>query len=669
AFVYKNNTMEEAPEKGRYLRVSFEGKGLNKAGLGARIEGVFVDGTRFYYENNPYRGYLSSVEPVAHIGLGAKQKIKELHVIWPNDSMQVIKNPGSNQVIKATISQAKQAYQPLFTQEKTMFADISEAVQLTDVHKEMDFIDFNFQSTTPHKMSQLGPGASVGDVNGDGREDLFIGGSKFYSGTFYLQQANGKFTKKYLEGAYDAPKKLGEDLGSLLIDMDRDGDLDLYAARGGTEEKLGSNSSQDVIYVNDGKGNFTLQMSALPSFTESNAAVRAADVDHDGDLDLFVSGRNVPFQYPKGTVSRLLRNDSKPGNVKFVDATAQLAPEFLQEAMLCDAVWTDYNQDGWQDLVVAGEFMPIQVFQNNKGHLKKLTDTGLEQAAGLWGSIIAADFDQDGDMDFVAGNMGKNTLLRANAKQPVEVLHGDLDGNGVYDVFPFVYFQNAEGTPISAPLFGKDDTHKQMNSTRARFVYYKDFGKVTQEGFLNEAEKKKANKLTLTENASMYIENKGQGKFDLHELPVMAQVSALNGMQVMDVNQDGYLDIVYVGNNYGNEVAMGRYDASNGGVLIGGPKGFKAVANSGVLVPGDAKSLVGIQIGNDLAYVALQNRGAMKVFKPLTPMQKASVPVGKDFTYVYKGRKQRIAWTYGASYLSQSNQSQAFIPAGAKLVQ
>ena len=669
AFVYKNNTMEETPEKGRYLRISFEGKGLNKGGLGARIEGVFVDGTHFYYENNPYRGYLSSVEPVAHIGLGAKQKIKELRIIWPNDSMQVITNPANNQLIKASIAKANLPYQSLFSQDPGLFSDVSDRVQLTDIHKEMDFIDFNFQSTTPHKMSQLGPGASVGDVNGDGREDLFVGGSKFYSGIFYLQQANGTFTRKYLEGAYDAPKKLGEDLGSLLVDMDQDGDLDLYVARGGTEEKIGSNSSQDVIYMNDGKGNFSLQLTALPVFTESNSAVRAADVDHDGDLDLFVSGRNVPFQYPKGTVSRLLRNDSKPGAIHFVDVTKSLAPELLQEAMLCDAVWTDYNQDGWQDLVVAGEFAPIQVFQNTKGHLKKLADTGLEHATGLWGSIISADFDQDGDMDFVAGNMGKNTLLRANAKQPVEVLHGDLDGNGVYDVFPFVYFQNASGTYVSAPIFGKDDTHKQMNSTRPRFVYYKDFGKVTQETFLNDSEKKKASKLALTENASMYIENKGQGKFELHELPVMAQVSAMNGMQVMDVNADGYLDILYIGNNYGNEVSMGRYDASSGGVLLGGPKGFTYRNQSGLFVPGDAKALVGIQIGNELAYVALQNRGAMKVFKPKGSYVKAAVKSGSDYTYSFKGHKQKIAWTFGSSYLSQSSQSQAFIPAGAKLFQ
>jgi hypothetical protein len=583
--------------------------------------------------------------------------------------MQVITNPGNNQIIKASIAKANLPYKSLFTQTPSLFSDISDHVQMTDIHKEMDFIDFNFQSTTPHKMSQLGPGASVGDVNGDGREDLFVGGAKFYSGIFYLQQANGTFTRKFLEGAHDAPKKLGEDLGSLLVDMDQDGDLDLYVARGGTEEKIGSNSSQDVIYMNDGKGNFSLQLAALPVFTESNSAVRAADVDHDGDLDLFVSGRNVPFQYPKGTVSRLLRNDSKPGSIHFVDVTKSLAPELLQEAMLCDAVWTDYNQDGWQDLVVAGEFMPIQIFQNTKGHLKKLADTGLEQATGLWGSIISADFDQDGDMDFVAGNMGKNTLLRANAKQPVEVLHGDLDGNGVYDVFPFVYFQNASGTYVSAPLFGKDDTHKQMNSTRPRFVYYKDFGKVTQETFLNDSEKKKANKLTLTENASMYIENKGQGKFELHELPVMAQVSAMNGMQVMDVNADGYLDILYIGNNYGNEVSMGRYDASSGGVLLGGPKGFTYRNQSGLFVPGDAKALVGIQIGNELAYVALQNRGAMKVFKPKGSYVKADVKSGADFTYSFKGHKQKIAWTYGSSYLSQSGQSQAFIPVGSKLVQ
>jgi hypothetical protein len=249
----------------------------------------------------------------------------------------------------------------------------------------------------------------------------------------------------------------------------------------------------------------------------------------------------------------------------------------------------------------------------------------------------------------------------------VDVLHGDVDGNGVYDVFPFVYFQSAAGTPVSAPLFGKDDVHKQLNSTRQRWVYYKDYGKITQDDFLTEKEKAKASKLAFTENASMYMENLGGGHFKAKDLPDMAQLSALNGMQIFDVNADGYLDIVFVGNNFANEVAMGRYDASNGGVLLGNGKGFTYAQNSGILVPADAKALVGIQVGSDLTFVALQNRGPMKAFKLNTTLEKAPVKPGQSFTYTFKGHKQKVDWTYGSSYLSQSASAQAFIPKGAKL--
>jgi hypothetical protein len=275
-------------------------------------------------------------------------------------------------------------------------------------------------------------------------------------------------------------------------------------------------------------------------------------------------------------------------------------------------------------------------------------------------------------MDYVAGNMGKNTLLRANAKQPVDIWHGDLDGNGVYDLFPFVYFQTANGKMASASLFGKDDVHKMLNQTRQRWVYYKDFGQVTQENFFIASEKEKAKKISMQENASIWIENLGEGKFKTHILPLMVQISAMNGIQIKDINQDGHLDIMYVGNNYANEVFMGRYDASNGGVLLGNGKGkFTYLNQSGLFVPQDAKSFISIDLGQrGLAFIASQNRGKMHAFASLdNAWTRFNIPKGiQGFEYQFKGQKQRVEWTYGSSYLGQSANGQAFLPNGAKLI-
>jgi len=672
AFLYRNNSREDHADKSHYLRIKFTGDQKNLQGFGAKIEGVFENGERFYYENTPYRGYLSSVEPVAHIGLGTKRKLKEMRIVWPNDKMQVIKNPGIDQILKVSMDAAKEPYQTLFEVNKPLLTDISDEINLVDVHQEYDFNDFNYQSLMPFKLSQLGPGLSAGDVNGDGLEDFFQGGAKFYSGIFYIQNQAGKFNAKPLEKSISVPKKLGEDLGSLLLDFDQDGDLDLYIARGGNEDKLGAASFQDVMYVNDGKGNFTLDALSLPIFTESNAAVRASDFDHDGDLDLFVGGRNVPFQYPKSTTSRLLKNESVKGHIKFVDVTQTLAKDLINVGLICDGIWTDYDLDGWQDIILAGEFSDIKILKNNRGRFTLLQATGLEEITGIWTSLSSGDFDHDGDMDYVAGNMGKNTLLRANAKQPVDIWHGDLDGNGVYDLFPFVYFQTANGKMASASLFGKDDVHKMLNQTRQRWVYYKDFGQVTQENFFIASEKEKAKKISMQENASIWIENLGEGKFKTHMLPLMAQISAMNGIQIKDINQDGHLDIMYVGNNYANEVFMGRYDASNGGVLLGNGKGkFAYLDQSGLFVPQDAKSLITIDLGQKgLAFIASQNRGKMHAFTSLDKAwTRMNIPKGiQGFEYQFKGQNQRVEWTYGSSYLGQSANGQAFLPNGAKLI-
>lgn len=616
AFVYKNNSIENNPDESHYLRIKVDPpKGTPLEGaLMCKIEGKYDNGEYFYYEYSPYRGYLSSVEPICHIGLGKNRKISELRILWPNDKMQIIKNPGVDKVISIKPFDATLTYQSILSPNKPLYSDISSLIEDHTVHQEFDFVDFNFQNLMPHKLSELGPCLTQGDVNGDGRVDFFMGGAKFTSGAFYIQQADGKFKAKSLESDFTMLKKMGEDLGVLLVDLDKDKDLDLYICRGGNENKVNDAALQDVIYQNDGKGNFTLLPNALPVFNESNAIVSANDIDHDGDIDLFVGGRNIPFQYPKAANSRLLLNVSQGGKILFKDVTTSNSLEFINFGLVCDATFADIDGDQWDDLILASEFASVQIFKNSNGKFTKITENGLEKVSGLWTSIRAADLDKDGDVDFVAGNMGENTLLKANSDRPVDVVHGDLDGNGVYDVFPFVHFVNEKGEYDSYPLHGKDDVNKMLIATKKRWVYFKDYGKATQSEFFTEEEKKKSTRSSFNSNASVWIENLGNGKFKVHELPVEAQFSCINAIEIMDVNNDKNLDIVYVGNNYGNEVFIGRYDASNGGVLLGNGKGkFSFYRDSGFEVTGDAKSL--IRINNVL--IAGQNRGPIKLFKKL----------------------------------------------------
>ncbi len=616
AFVYRNNSIENNKDESHFLRLKVEpAKGSPAEGaLMCKIEGKYDNGEYFYYEYSPYRGYLSSVEPVCHIGLGKSRKISELRILWPNDKMQVIKNPGLDKVISIKPMDANLAYQSILLPNKPLYTDASTLVIDHSTHQEFDFVDFNFQNLMPQKLSELGPCLAQGDVNGDGRLDFFMGGAKFTSGAFYIQQANGTFKARSLEAEFTVLKKMGEDLGVLLVDMDQDKDLDLYICRGGNENKVDDPALQDVIYQNDGNGNFTLLADALPKFYESNSIVSGNDIDHDGDIDLFVGGRNVPFQYPKAANSRILLNESKGGKIIFKDITSSQSPELLNYGLVCDASFADIDGDHWEDLILASEYAPIQIFKNSQGKFKKVSDNGLEKITGIWTSIRAADLDHDGDVDFVAGNMGKNTLLQANVDRPVDIVHGDLDGNGIYDLFPFVHFVNEKGEYNSYPLHGKDDVNKMLITTKKRWVYFKDYGKATQADFFTEEEKKKSTVSSFNSNASVWIENLGKGKFRTHELPVEAQFSCINSIEILDVNKDKNLDIVFVGNNYGNEVFIGRYDASNGGVLLGNGKGkFTFYRDSGFEVTGDAKSLIRM---NDLL-IAGQNRGPLKVFKKI----------------------------------------------------
>ncbi|HLL93834.1 MAG TPA: FG-GAP-like repeat-containing protein, partial [Spirosoma sp.] len=629
AFVYRNTLSDKKSETAHYLRIKFVGDGANPMGLGAIVEyDLPGPGERKeFYEHTPYRGFLSSVEPVAHLGLGELTKIKNLRITWPGGRVQILPSVNADQTItvKAADAKASPNYLQNRPQESALLQDVTDSLGLTYQHEDADFIDFNQQKTLLHKFSQYGPALAVGDVNGDGRMDMVVGGSSNNSTEVLLQQPTGRFTMKPL------PAKLSEDAGLLLFDADADGDLDLYAASGNAELMPNQDASAQKhrLYVNDGTGTFTLSPDALPNIRVSGSCVKAADFDHDGDLDLFVGGRVEPNKYPRPVASYLLRNDGGKGRTgglagpKFTDVTAQLAPVLVKGGLTCDAIWTDFDRDGDPDLMLASEWAPLTMLRNDNGRLTPLDNSGLDDKSGFWNSLTPGDFDNDGDIDYLAGNLGQNTLLRASPERPVRMYAGDFDNNGFYDAFTSVYFKNAKGQYTEYPYFGWDDMVRQMIGIKKRYVKYNAFGEATMGEILTEEERNQALKLTVTHTTSSYIENKGNGQsggpvFEVHPLPLAAQTAPVFGTLAQDVDGDGNLDALLVGNDYGSDLVGGRMDAFAGLVLKGdGKGGFTplTIEKSGFYVPGNAKALVNWPDAQGRYRLAVsENRGPLRVF-------------------------------------------------------
>ena len=396
---------------------------------------------------------------------------------------------------------------------------------LNITHTEPEYIDFNVQKLLPHKLSQFGPSVAVGDVNGDRLDDLFIGGSRNRKGRFLLQTTTGTFVNRDLLPGADSSAKVQEDMGTLLFDADGDGDVDLYIASGSIEGNAGTDVFQDRLYVNDGKGGYTLSVNGLPVNLVSKSCVKAVDFDRDGDLDLFVGGRVEPDKYPKPVSSFILRNDSGKGAPKFTDVTAQVAPQLKDIGLVCDALWTDPDNDGWPDLMLAGEWMPLMLLKNEQGkHFSPTADASFGKAKGWWNSITSGDFDHDGDTDYLVGNLGLNARMRASDREPVRIYAGDFDNNGFYDAIPTIFIPDAEGVRKEYPFHGREDLIKQMIAMRRRFPYYKDFTQASIDKLLTPEERKDALVLEANYLQSVYIRNDGAGKFTLQPLPVQAQL-------------------------------------------------------------------------------------------------------------------------------------------------
>ncbi|PRY16358.1 VCBS repeat protein [Pontibacter ummariensis] len=660
AFIYSNNA-NTLPDR-HYLRVKFEGDQKNKAGMGVKLTLRYGE-RQLYHDHSVYRGYKSTVENVAHFGLGKDTLVNTLEIVWPDGRQQTLQNVKADQVLTLKHADAvAPATAPASAPIATLFQPLDSTVTgIGYKHKEYDFVDFKLQPLLMQKYSQGGPGLAVGDVNGDGLEDFYVGGSSDAAGKLYLQLTGGKFK----EAPFTDTDKHSDDMGALFFDADNDGDLDLYVVSGGSEFQEGAAEYQDRLYRNDGKGAFEKSTSALPDTRSSGSCVIAADYDRDGDLDLFVGGRVVPQRYPLPAKSYILQNNGG----HFTDVTAQVCPELTQYGLITAALWTDADNDGQVDLMVAGEWMPVSLFKNKNGKFANVTqDSGLQDAVGWWNSLAAGDFDNDGDIDYIGGNFGLNSDYKASAKAPVSITAKDFDSNGSIDPVLGHYLMGK-----NYPAHPRDAMTDQMVTLRRKYQSFDSYARIGYEELFPEEWLRGAITAKSTHLQSSYIQNLGKGTFKVHPLPVQAQVAPAFGMAVNDYNGDGNLDLLLTGNNYGTEIQTGWYDASIGLYLHGNGKGGFApvpVTRSGFFVDSDAKALAELALPTGQTMVlSSSNQGTIKAFR--YGQQKRVVQLSPADAWasitLQDGREVRQEFYYGATYLSQSSRTLA-VPAGARAI-
>jgi hypothetical protein len=663
--IYRNTTKDYKKNHSNvhFLQISFIGGKQNVNGLGALADIYYDHGKHQAYENDPYRGYLSSMQAMAHFGLGKVNMVDSVMIRWPDGKKQKLLNVKTDQKIKVNIADASDYYslkQPEIDF-KALFKEVTDSLGIHFKDNNVDFVDFNIQKLLPHKLSEYSPALAVGDVDGDGLDDLIIGGNAYNQAQIFFQLPNGKFKQRDLLPVGIGAKIPFKDGGLLLFDANGDGKPDLYIASGGYESAHNSPLYRDRLYINDGKGNFKEATNALPANFTSKLCVRAVDYNKDGKPDLFVSGRVDPWNYPKPVSSIILRNDSKNGDIKFTDVTDQIAPALKNIGMVCDALFTDIDNDGWPDLVMAGEWMPVTFLKNDRGKFVNITSkSGVSDKIGWWNSIVGGDFRHTGRTDYIVGNVGQNTLFQASDQYPVYITAKDFDNSGAYSAIPSIYLMDQDGEKKEFPVQGRDDLLKQMISLKKKFTNYRSFAIASMDDILSPEQRKGALRLKANMLKSCYLRNDGNGKFTMFPLPIEAQVSALNGMETGDFDDDGNLDVIINGNDYGTDVSIGRYDALNGLMLKGDGKGnFKplSILQSGIYIPGNGKALVKLRDNNgNILIAASQNRDSLKVFKMNATVKTISAkPMDAYALIKYKnGKTTRQEFYYGDSFLSQS---------------
>jgi hypothetical protein len=610
ASVFRNETSQQLSN--RYLKFELKGLDKNTFAFGTKIT-ILAAGKTFYLEQMPIRGFESSMDPRPNIGLGEIDMVDRIVVEWPDGNGELLFDVPTNQTLildqrnGVALSSIK-VHQPEIVVNDPTFTPVKNIVDFR--HKENDFVDFDRDPLIYHMLSTEGPSMSKGDVNGDGREDFYIGGAKDQPGALFIQSGNGSFNRAN-EKLFEKDK-VSEDMESIFFDADGDGDLDLYVCSGGNEFSNVSTALIDRLYTNDGRGNFSKSDQVLPtSRFESTSTVSAADYDGDGDQDLFVGVRLLAFSYGAPMNGYILNNDGK-GNFKNV--TMEIAPELKSVGMITDGLWADVDGDKDLDLVVIGEYMPIKIFINDAGKFKdRTTEAGLSKSNGWWNRLEGSDLDHDGDIDFVVGNHGLNSRFKASADHPVCMYVNDFDQNGTVEQIICVYNGNK-----SYPMALRHDLVKQIPSLKKKYLKYENYKDQTIADIFSPDQVSNSAKFDAYELSSSVLLNDGKGKFSLRHLPIEAQVSPVYGIEIIDVDGDSHQDILLGGNLYNTKPEVGRYDASYAVYLKGDGQGnFKSVSSkeSGINMDGQVRDIIYLQTGQGEFILAARNNDSILAFK------------------------------------------------------
>lgn len=594
ATLLENHSNEMADHN--YLQFVLKGDNKNPFGIGATVK-LITDSGLQVQQFNPTKGYYSGTENHLQFGLGKLHEAKTVTVIWPNGKQQTLNTVSANQKIILDIKDAVDVTENKTVGQQKIFTDVTAVSQINFVHHENDdFIDFKREPLLPNKFSTEGPCLAAGDVNGDGLQDFFVGAGKGQSSTIYLQTKDGHFSV-----AQTISRTLpGEDGGACFFDADGDHDLDLYVSSGGYEFDDGAQNYLHHLFINDGHAHFTLSNNLIPNVTTNASCVVAADMDGDGDNDLFVGGGVTPGKYPYNQRSYILKNDGG----HFSDVTESVCKELMHPGIVTAAQWADVDGDHKPDLIIAGMWMPVTVFKNNGTSFTIINaNSGLENSNGWWNCLSAIDMDGDGDIDFVAGNLGLNTKYKSSITQPCEVFANDFDKNGSTDAVMCYYIQGK-----SYPTHGRDMLLDQVRELRKKFLRYSEYADATLQDIFTQSKIDSSYHLSAYNMASSFIENLGGGKFKITALPLLAQVSPVYGIACDDFNGDGLQDILLAGNQYETEVETGRYDAGIGLLLTGNGKNIftpMPVTQSGFYTPLNVHSM--LMLNNHFVIVGNNN--------------------------------------------------------------